>query len=252
MTQNEFKVIPALDIMDGKCVRLRRGEFSDPSVYPNSPAKTAKRFYELGFTHLHVVDLDAARSGQSVNQDVIAGICRDSGCRVDVGGGIRTREQVSGWLEVGADRICITTLAVRDPKTLKQCVDRFGAERFIVAADASRGRIALSGWREESARNLPEFILAMRDLGVRRFMSTAVTRDGMLTGPDYDLYQGILERFPDIELLASGGVGRADQVRRLRCMGLAGVVLGRALYEGVINPKDVVSIENGEEVNAGA
>lgn len=249
MKQLRFKVIPAIDIMNGKCVRLRRGEFSNPSVYAASPLETAKRFNGFGFTHLHVVDLDAARIGRSVNQDAIAGICRDAGCRVDVGGGIRTREQVSWWLDAGADRVCVTTLAVRDPETFRQCIDRFGVERFIVAADARSGRIALRGWQEELPRDLLDFIKEMRDLGISRFMSTAVTRDGMLTGPDFDLYQRILERFPDIELLASGGVNCMAQVRRLSRMGLAGVVLGRALYEGTISPEDMVSLKNGGEEN---
>ncbi|HDP95783.1 MAG TPA: 1-(5-phosphoribosyl)-5-[(5-phosphoribosylamino)methylideneamino]imidazole-4-carboxamide isomerase [Candidatus Aminicenantes bacterium] len=251
MSKSEFITIPAIDIMDGNCVRLRRGEFTNPSVYAASPLETAKRFNGFGFTHLHVVDLDAAGSGGSDNWNGIRDICRQSGCRVDVGGGIRTCEQVRRWLNAGADRVCVTTLAAREPETLRQCIDRFGAERFIVAADANRGRLALSGWQEESAQDLLDFILTMCELGIRRFMSTAVARDGMLTGPDFDLYHYILEEFPDIDLLASGGISCMAQVRRLRRMGLAGVVVGRALYEDAIIPEDLVSLECGEEENGG-
>jgi len=247
MPSGEFKVIPAIDIMDGRCVRLRRGDFNLRRDYAASPVAAAKRFIAAGFSRLHVVDLDGARAGVSSNFNVVADICRLGGCRVDVGGGIRTLEQVDRWLDAGARQVCMTTMAVRTPELLLTGIRRFGPERFVVAADTQGGRVALAGWTQASQTDLPDFISEMRMLGITHFMSTDVVRDGMLQGPAGNLYRCLLARFPDIHLVASGGISRISQVRGLRRLGLAGVVVGRALYEGVLDPVRLAS----EQVKGG-
>ena len=245
MTNKEFMVIPAIDIMDGRCVRLHRGIFSNPRRYEASPLETALRFAEAGLTRLHVVDLDGARSGLSPNFRVVEEICRNVPCAVEVGGGIRGLEQAERWFSAGAERVCVTSLAVREPGELARGIAKFGADRFLVAADSRDGWIASGGWREMSDMCVLDFIEKIQSLGATRFMSTAIERDGMLGGPDIQLYQRIMKRFPGINLTAGGGVSRVSQIRGLRKRGLAAVVVGRALYEGVLDPRLLAAEQSG-------
>jgi len=247
MIENKFMVIPAIDIMDGQCVRLRRGVFSTPRYYGSSPLETALGFVEAGLSRLHVVDLDGARGGRSPNFRVVREICRQARCKVEVGGGIRGFDQAERWFAAGADRVCVTSMAVREPRELARGIRAFGADRFLVAADSRDGRVALGGWREMSDMCVLDFIAEMQSLGVTRFMSTAIERDGMLKGPDMTLYRRILSRFPGIDLSAGGGISRIGQIRGLRRRGLAAVVVGRALYEGVLDPRHLAAEQSGGE-----
>ena len=230
----KFEVIPAIDMMNGRCVRLRRGVFADRSEYPDSPLEVATAFESAGFSRLHLVDLDGARDGVNAQFSLVRDICAATKCRVDVGGGIRTLEQVKRYLDAGAEMVTVSTMAVRHEKRFTEGLGRFGPDRFILAADVKNGRVAVSGWKEESETDLFSFLEKMVAMGVRRVLCTDTDRDGMMCGPALGLYREILHRFPRIHLLASGGVHHLDQVADLRRAGLSGVVVGRALYEGAL------------------
>lgn len=246
-----FTVIPAVDVMAGRCVRLRRGVFNDCSVYDRSPRQVAEGYAAAGFSRLHVVDLDGARDVSKGQFELVKEICANTDCRVDVGGGIRSLDQVGRYLDAGAEMVCVSTMAVCDRKSLAAGISRFGAGRFIVGADVRNGRIAISGWREESREGLFSFIGRMEALGIRQVLCTDVQRDGMMCGPAVELYREILRYFPLTRLLASGGVHSLEQVEMLKQAGLSGVVVGRALVEGKMDVEKLTAVNQRRGNNAG-
>ena len=232
---SNMKIIPAIDLMDGQCVRLRQGDFAEKKVYGADPLAMAQGFEAAGLTALHLVDLDGAKTGSPGNLEVLRAICRETGLVVDYGGGLRRREDVAAALDAGAQQVTVGSVAVKRPDLMADWLAEFGAERFILGADARGGKVAASGWQEGTAVGLEEFIGKWLALGVKDVLCTAIERDGMLTGPDTGLYKRLLGLFPDMRLIASGGVSSVEDLKALDKAGLWAVVVGKAYYEGRIS-----------------
>lgn len=225
-------MIPAIDLMDGKCVRLSGGRFDTMKVYSDRPFELACRFRDMGIGYLHIVDLDGARSGQPVHIGLLKQIAAINGLKVDFGGGIRSRESFRSVLDAGADRVSIGSLAVTQPRELENWLSDFGADRVILGVDVRNEKVAYHGWQTESAIGWEEFIGFWLAKGIDRFFCTDVDRDGKMNGPAVSLYRRILAQFPGIELIASGGVSGQEDIALLEQAGLRGVIVGKAIYEG--------------------
>ncbi|MEO6047455.1 MAG: 1-(5-phosphoribosyl)-5-[(5-phosphoribosylamino)methylideneamino]imidazole-4-carboxamide isomerase [Candidatus Kapaibacterium sp.] len=229
-----MKIYPAIDIYEGRCVRLRQGNFNDSTIYSDNPADVARLLRSAGFEQLHVVDLDGARRGDGGNHETIAAILAIAGLRVQIGGGVRATRDVESLLNLGAHRVVIGSIAVTNPDLLREWINRFGAERILVAIDTRAGDVALAGWEERSDRTGLSVAAAMAEMGVRAIMCTDIERDGMLNGPNIDLYQTLRDRFPDIELIASGGIATWDDLEALSAIGVGAAIVGKALHEGIL------------------
>ncbi len=228
-------IIPAIDLIEGKAVRLRKGRFEEKTVYSDDPVQVARQFEEAGIQYLHVVDLDGARTGEPANLDILGKITSSTGLKVDFGGGIRSRDSLIRILETGAWQVSIGSLAVINPGLLEEWIGEFGPERFFLGADVRDERIVYHGWRDDTNIGWNEFISKWMGSGVNRFFCTDVERDGDLAGPAIDLYSRMIAHFPEIELVASGGVSGPEDIRSLETAGLSGVIIGKALYEGKIS-----------------
>lgn len=228
-------IIPAIDLIDGACVRLTRGNYDTRKVYNSDPLMVAKEFEAKGFERMHLVDLDGAKAGKVVNLAVLESICQNTSLKVDFGGGIKTDEDMEKVLNAGASQVTIGSLAVKQPEKVKEWIAKYGAERIILGADARDRKIAVSGWLETSELDLMDFIGDYYALGIRHVLCTDISRDGMLQGPAFDLYNEIMSRFPDLQLIASGGVSGIEDVDRLKANGIPSVVIGKAIYEGRID-----------------
>ncbi len=229
-----MEIIPAIDIIDGQCVRLTQGDYEQKKVYDQNPVEVAKRFEALGIRRLHVVDLDGARSKKIVNHEVLAAITRETNLTVDFGGGIKSEADVELAFASGAQQITVGTLAVKNRPLVLEWLAKYGSHRIILGADAKDGRIAVSGWQEDSALDLFDFLADYQAAGVRYVICTDIAKDGLLQGPSIDLYRQIRERFPQLELIASGGVTTLADLETLTTIGCAGAIVGKALYEGTI------------------
>lgn len=238
-----MKIIPAIDLCDGKAVRLRQGDFSQKTVYHQNPVDLAKEFEAAGLKTLHVVDLDGARLGGPQNLKVLEDICRTTNLVVDFGGGIRETEQVRMTLAAGAEQVTVGSVAARQPDRFRAWIEEFGPTRFILGADARGGKVAVAGWLEATEIKLEDFIAEYLALGVRNVLCTAIERDGMLTGPDFKLYRKLSSRFPDMDLIASGGVSGLPDLHELKEMDLYGAIVGKAYYEGRVSLKELARIE---------
>ncbi|MFO7841137.1 MAG: 1-(5-phosphoribosyl)-5-[(5-phosphoribosylamino)methylideneamino]imidazole-4-carboxamide isomerase [Fidelibacterota bacterium] len=230
-----IEIIPAIDIIDGACVRLRQGRYEDKTVYDTDPLRVAKKFESAGLKRLHCVDLDGARSGHAVNTDTIRAICNNTNLRVDVGGGIKTDADIRKIFASGAAQITAGSIAVQDPGRVVQWLKTFGAERIILGADFRKGRISVSGWQEDTSLDLMDFLDDYISRGIRTVISTDIFRDGMLAGSAEKTYARIKERYPGIYLIASGGVSAMQDIRRLDELDIDAVIVGKALYEGHIS-----------------
>ncbi len=230
-----IEIIPAIDIIDGACVRLRQGRYEDKTVYDTDPLRVAKKFESAGLKRLHCVDLDGARSGHAVNTDTIRAICNNTNLRVDVGGGIKTDADIRKIFASGAAQITAGSIAVQDPGRVAQWLKTFGAERIILGADFRKGRISVSGWQEDTSLDLMDFLDDYISRGIRTVISTDISRDGMLAGSAEKTYARIKERYPGIYLIASGGVSAMQDIRRLDELDIDAVIVGKALYEGHIS-----------------
>lgn len=243
-----MKVIPAIDLLGGKCVRLLRGDFEQTTEYSDNPVEVARQFAELSATDLHIVDLDGARSGSQQNHATIAAIAGESNMSIQVGGGIRDRDTLSAWLDAGVSRCVIGSLAVTEPDAVKSWLVTFGAERIVLALDVSIDDdgiplITTHGWTRPSSTSVFECIEDYRHLGLRHVLCTDVSRDGAMAGPNIDLYTHILGRFPDLELQASGGVRDLRDLEALRKHGLPAAITGRALLDGKISAAEMASFQ---------
>lgn len=227
-----IEIIPAIDLIDGKCVRLSGGIFDTIKIYSDNPVQIARQFRDRGVRYLHIVDLDGARSGKPVHMRLLEEIAAISGMRVDFGGGIRSRESFKAALDAGADRISIGSLAVTNPGELESWLTDFGADRVILGVDVKNEKVAYHGWQSESDIGWQEFIGYWTGKGIDRIFCTDVDRDGALNGPATELYQRILKQFPGIDLVASGGVSGPDDIIQLEYAGLKSVIVGKAIYEG--------------------
>jgi len=234
-----MRVIPAIDIFDGKCVRLREGDFSTKRVYADDPLKAAERFIEAGARWLHVVDLEGAKEGRVVNWPQLSAILALEKVAVQVGGGVRTIEEASRLVASGAQRIIVGSVAIRAPRVFEEWVERHGPDRFCVAVDVKEGFLVTDGWQSKDDAPVDEVVRRIEALGVRAFLCTDVARDGTLSGPNAALYETLVSRFPSLEWIASGGVSTMDDLKALEKTGISGVVVGKALYEGTIRMEEL-------------
>lgn len=234
-----IELIPAIDIIDGKCVRLTKGDYGQKKVYNDDPVAQAKEFEKLGMKRLHVVDLDGAKAKHIVNVDVLRGITAATNLKVDFGGGIKTDEDIETAFSAGASLVTIGSVAVSQPDTFMKWLDRYGADNIILGADVRNGFVSINGWKEDSAEELLPFLSRYVKAGVKNVLCTEISRDGTLSGPSTELYSKVMEAFPDIHLIASGGVGCNEDVIELDNAGIPAVVFGKAWYEGRINLKEL-------------
>lgn len=234
-----MRIIPAIDIFEGRCVRLTGGIFDSRTQYPPEPASAARAFERSGARYLHVVDLEGAKEGRVVNWGSLERIRESTGAIVKVGGGVRTETEVYRLLGLGFDRVIVGSIALESPQLLAGWVARFGAEKFCIALDVKDGRLASAGWQHLHGSTIRHIVPQLAGLGLKLFLSTDIRRDGTLAGPNLPLYSSLVREFPDREWLASGGVRSVEDVAALARAGLAGVVIGKALYEGTVRLEDL-------------
>lgn len=235
-------IFPAIDLYEGQCVRLTRGDFSTKKVYDSSPSEMAKIFTDKGFTHLHVIDLEGAENGRIINWDAISSIISETDLKVHAGGGIRTEDDVEKLLSIGVKRVILGTVIVESLGTAKSFLKGFGSDKIIAAADFKNGSIVGDGWKKEGHYSPLRFMESLYDSGIEYFLSTDVQRDGVLKGPNTEFYKSILSNLPAIKLIASGGVSSIEDIRSLERSGLYGAVVGKAIYENLIELDELVKI----------
>ena len=234
-----IELIPAIDIIDGKCVRLTKGGYDQKKVYNENPVEVAQHFESLGFKRLHVVDLDGAKSKHIVNDGVLRAITAATSLVVDFGGGIKTEEDIEKAFDAGAAMVTVGSIAVTNPQLFLNWIEQYGAERLILGADVRNGKISINGWKEDSSEDLLPFLKQYTDKGVRNVLCTEISKDGTLQGPAIDLYQQIMKAYPDMHLIASGGVSCNDDIRALETADIPAVVFGKAFYEGKIKVEEL-------------
>lgn len=235
-------IIPAIDIINGKCVRLTKGDYAQQKIYNDNPAEVAKQFADAGFKRLHVVDLDGAKAGKICNLAVLENIAAATNLAIDFGGGVKSIKDVEDVFNAGAAMVTIGSLAVKQPQVLEEWLMEFGADRFFIGADVLDQKIKISGWLEDTGVNIFEFIGKMISLGAVNIFCTDISKDGVLQGPSVELYKKIMEEHPEIQLVASGGVSNMDDVKELRTAGCAGAIIGKAIYEGNITLEELSTI----------
>ncbi len=228
-------LIPAIDIIEGKCVRLTKGDYDAKTVYGGSPADMAALFESAGFRRLHVVDLDGAKSKHVVNIEALKDITSRTRLAVDFGGGIKTDGDIRKAFDGGASMVTIGSVAVTHRDLFVEWLGEFGADRIILGADVRDGRISINGWREDTDEDVTDFLEYYVSRGVKNVLCTDISKDGMLQGPAFGLYEKIIKAFPHINLIASGGVSGLDDIRRLERIGVPSVVFGKAVYEGKVD-----------------
>ena len=234
-----IELIPAIDIIDGQCVRLTKGDYGQKKVYSDSPAVVARHFESLGFKRLHVVDLDGAKSKHVVNDDVLRRITNETSLCVDFGGGIKTEADLEKAFAAGADMVTVGSIAVTNPALFQEWVDRYGAEKLILGADVRHGKVSINGWKEDSEEDLLPFLGQYVERGVRNVLCTEISKDGTMQGPAVELYERIMAAYPSLHLIASGGVSCNADIRTLESRGIPAVVFGKAFYEGKIDIREL-------------
>ncbi len=234
-----IQIIPAIDIIGGKCVRLSEGDFARKTVYDDDPAAVAQRFADAGVRRVHVVDLDGAKTGFPKNLAVLERIAAITSLIVDFGGGIKTDQDLSAVFEAGAAVASIGSIAVKSPETLERWIARYGGERIFLGADVRAGKIAVNGWQTATDIDVIPFLRSWFAAGIERAFVTDISRDGMLAGPSVELYKQIRSELPEPELVASGGVSSMDDIYELDRIGCAGVIVGKAIYEGRIKLEEL-------------
>jgi len=232
-------IIPAIDIIDGKCVRLKKGDFNTKKEYNQNPLDVAKRFQDNGIQRLHLVDLDGARARKIINWKVLEQIASKTDLVIDFGGGVQTDEDLKIAFDSGAKMITAGSIAVKNPVIVQRWLKNFGGDKIILGADVKNRKIAIHGWADESEHDLMEFLEDYINQGVTQTICTDVSKDGMLQGPAFELYREMKTRFPDLYVIASGGISNIDDVFRLNDDRIDAVIIGRALYEGRIQLADL-------------
>lgn len=229
-----IQLIPAIDLIDGRCVRLSQGDYDTKKEY-GDPVEMALRMEDMGVRRLHLVDLDGAKSRHVVNDRVLRDICRRTSLTVDFGGGIKTEDDLEKVFDAGAAMATAGSIAVTDPDSVGLWIERYGAERIVLGADVRDGKISINGWKEDSAVELMPFLEGYRKQGLQHVLCTDISKDGMLQGPNTALYKSIMAQWPDCRLIASGGVSSKEDIRALDEAGIPAVVFGKAIYEGRID-----------------
>lgn len=233
-------ILPAIDLLGRKAVRLLKGDYNQVTVYSDSPLEVAEKFKSLGATHIHMVDLDGAKYGTAPNMDIVAEVAEKTGLFVEIGGGIRSMETVKKYIDAGISRVILGTAAICDEDFLKEAVKAYG-EKIAVGADVKDGKIAVKGWLEQSDVTLDEFFLKMQDLGVKNIICTDISRDGAMRGTNLELYRELSAKY-SLDITASGGVSSIEDVKRLREMNLYGAIIGKAYYTGTVDLKEAIEV----------
>ncbi len=236
-----MNILPAIDIRDGQAVRLFKGDFNQQTVVNPDVLGQARIFADAGIAFIHVVDLDGALDGKATNRDLIAALKVATGLGVEVGGGIRTLEQIQDYLNVGIDRVIIGSMAVKNPSFVQEAINRFGAEKIVVGIDAKDGYVATEGWLETSNVDFISLAKEMEKMGVQLFVYTDVDRDGTLTGPNFDHYEQLVAELTTAKVIASGGIAQLSDLTRLAEIGVAGTIVGKAYYNGNISLEELKS-----------
>ncbi len=230
-----MQIIPAIDIIDGKCVRLTEGDYQQKTEYSASPLEMAKIYEDHGITRLHLVDLDGAKSGKVTNWKVAEEIATQTHLIVDFGGGVKTREEVERIIAMGIEYVTVGSIAAKEPEVFREWIDSFGPSRFMLGADVKDEMIMVSGWFEQSTIQLLPFIASYMEMGIRNVFCTDISKDGRLEGPSTALYTKIKQKFPDVFLIASGGVANMEDLHDLSAAGCDGAIIGKAIYENRIS-----------------
>jgi phosphoribosylformimino-5-aminoimidazole carboxamide ribotide isomerase len=237
-----MEIIPAIDIIDGKCVRLTQGDYAQKKIYNEDPLEVAKEFEGAGLRRLHLVDLDGAREGRVRNWKVLERIAGSTALVIDFGGGIKRAEDLDVVFQSGASLATIGSMAVKHPETMEEWMDRYGAGKFLLGADVKGEKIAVGGWLETTDLNIFDFIRGYVERGIQQVFCTDVSKDGLLAGPSLDLYREILRLFPELHFIASGGVSSMNDLEQLREIGCKGAIVGKAIYEGRISVHELKAL----------
>lgn len=230
-----MRIIPAIDVIDGKCVRLTQGDYAQKKVYNENVVEVAKTFEDAGLKYLHLVDLDGAKKGKVVNWDVIESVCSGTKLAVDFGGGIKTHEEIRRLFDLGVLQVNLGSIAVKDPALVQGWIETFGTEKIILSADVKNEKIAIGGWLEDSSIAVTDLVNDYLKRGITFITCTDISTDGMLQGPNIGLYKKLLKAFPSIKLIASGGVSGMEDIDKLKETGVDGVIVGKAIYEGKVS-----------------
>ena len=239
-----IELIPAIDIIDGQCVRLTKGDYNQKTIYRDSPAEVAKEFESFGFKRLHMVDLDGAKSKHIVNDSVLKAASTQTNLIIDFGGGIKTDEDIEKAFSAGAQMVTVGSIAVTHPELFMGWLEKYGSERMILGADVRNGKISINGWKEDSVEDLLPFLKKYINAGVKNVLCTEISKDGTLAGPAIELYKRVMDAYPELHLIASGGVSSIEDIKALNTAGIPAVVFGKAIYEGKINLKELWDWQN--------
>jgi len=234
-----MRIIPAIDIIDGKCVRLSKGDYDTKKIYNENPLEVAKSFENAGIRYLHLVDLDGAKSSKIINHKVLEQIASKTNLKIDFGGGLKSNEDLKIAFECGATQITGGSIAVKNPMLFKEWISIYGTDKIILGADANNRKIAISGWLEESKEEVIPFIQNYQKEGISYVICTDIAKDGMLEGPSFNLYKEILDSCKNAKLIASGGISTFDELPKLAELGCEGTIIGKAIYEGRITLKQL-------------
>jgi phosphoribosylformimino-5-aminoimidazole carboxamide ribotide isomerase len=235
-------IIPAIDILDGKLVRLQKGDFNRVSDYGISPVDQARKYFEYGFEWLHMVDLTGSKDGNINTAEIITGIRQNTGLKIEFGGGIRSAEDASRLIGLGVDRLVIGSLALTNKNEFFKILASVDVEKICIAADVKGERVMIRGWKDDSQINLYDHIHYCYCKGINTFLVTDIERDGMLLGPNYDLYDSIMEKYPSLNVIVSGGIANIDDVVKLKEKKFYGVVIGKAIYENKLSLEELKGI----------
>jgi phosphoribosylformimino-5-aminoimidazole carboxamide ribotide isomerase len=238
-----IKIIPSIDLVDGKCVRLTQGKFEEKKIYDSDPLAVAKRFAEAGLERLHLVDLDGAKAGKVVNHKILEAIAAETKLKIDFGGGVKSDEDIQKIFDCGANQASIGTIAVQNPKLLLSWIQKYGTDKIILGADVLNGIVRINGWVNPTEIKLFDFITNYQWHGIRYVICTDIEKDGMMKGSSVDLYKSIIQKFPGMRVIASGGVSSIDEIKKLDKIGCYGVVIGKAIYENLISLEELVKLK---------
>lgn len=234
-----MRIIPAIDIIDGKCVRLTQGDYGRKKVYNENPLEVAREFEDAGLKYLHLVDLDGAKAGKVVNWKVVESVTSSTALRVDFGGGIKTDAEIERLFAAGVTQVNLGSIAVSHPERVRNWIRRYGADRIILSADVKDEKIAVGGWMEDSRISITDFVKDYMAGGIEYIACTDISTDGMLSGPNVELYSKLLQMFPSIKLIASGGVSGMKDLEDLKKINVEGVIVGKAIYEGKVDIEEL-------------
>jgi phosphoribosylformimino-5-aminoimidazole carboxamide ribotide isomerase len=237
-----MRIIPAIDIIHGKCVRLSQGDFNKMKVYREDPVEVAKEFEDADLEYLHLVDLDGAKKGEVVNWKVIRDIQEDTALNIDFGGGVKTDDEVQTLLDLGISQINVGSLAVKEPEKFIHWLDKFGSDNFILSADVKGENVSINGWLEATDFRLYDLINQFIEHGLEYVCVTDIETDGMLKGPNFELYKNLLKKFPHLKIIASGGISSIADLKELKKCGVYGAIIGKAIYEKRIKLEELKNI----------